>query len=211
MAFLIFLLCIVVSNVSIIWAVTRYYKKTPVNNKAKQNEQAENKVIEDKEPIKKTGSLTAFAIITLFLSIVFFGLGVFSPLLSVSWQGCFGFGAYDSSIFGIIKKSFHFEDWFLAIVILVFTVVAPITRYVELTMRILQNKTKNILQSIYAWNILDVLLAALLFLNPTKYIYSTTVSTVTGLKIGVIFILTAIMFRTLTMVLITKNKTDKVE
>ncbi|MDR1973611.1 MAG: paraquat-inducible protein A, partial [Bacteroidales bacterium] len=101
-------------------------------------------------------------IVTLIFSIVFFGLGVCFPLLSTHKQLIFIKFDYDEiNLLDSIAMFFDDREYFLAAVILIFTFILPILKYIELTIRILRNKTTKILQNLDKWNMIDVFLVAL--------------------------------------------------
>jgi uncharacterized paraquat-inducible protein A len=135
---------------------------------------------------------------SLALSIVFFALGMYFPLLSTHKQVVFAFGYKEINIFRSITLFFESREYFLAGVILVFTIILPVTEYIGLIIRIFKNKVLKILQHLDKWNMLDVFLVALLLLN---FKMNSNII-VMHLKIGTTFIALAVIFRILTVVLI---------
>ena len=150
---------------------------------------------------KKTQKATGIA--TLTLSIVFFGLGIYFPLLSTHKQLIFSFSYQEINIFQSIAMFFESKEYFLGSVILVFTVILPVMEYIRLIFIIILNKKSSIkLRHLDKWNMLDVFLVALLLLNfkmNSNFI-------VMQLKIGTTFIAMAVIFRILTISLVTKNE-----
>ena len=151
-------------------------------------------------------SRKATGIITLALSIVFFGLGVYFPLLSTKTRVLGINWSYQAlNLFDSIMMFFKSKEYFLASVILVFTFIMPVIKYIELIFRIVLNKeSSKMRQHLDKWNMLDVFLVALLLLNfkmNSNFI-------VMELRIGTTFIALAVIFRILAINLIT-NKTDK--
>ena len=148
----------------------------------------------------ETKKVTGIA--TLTLSIVFFGLGIYFPLLSTHKQLIFRFSYQEINIFQSIAMFFESKEYFLGSVILVFTVVMPIIEYIRLIfITILNKKNSNKLRHIDKWNMLDVFLVSLLLLNfkmNSNFI-------VMQLKIGTTFIALAVIFRILTISLVTNN------
>jgi len=148
----------------------------------------------------KTKKVTGIA--TLTLSIVFFGLGIYFPLLSTHKQLIFKFSYQEINIFQSIAMFFESKEYFLGSVILVFTVVIPVIEYIRLIfITILNKKSSNKLRHIDKWNMLDVFLVALLLLN----FKMNSNFLVMQLKIGTTFIALAVIFRILTISLVTNN------
>jgi len=144
----------------------------------------------------------ALGITTLVLSIAFFVLGVYLPLLSTKTR-LLGINlSYEEvTLFDSVSMFFKNQEYFLAGVILVFTFILPIFKYIELIIRVAKNKTSKILQNLDKWNMLDVFLVALLILN---FKMSSNI-VVMELRIGTTFIALAVIFRILAMSLIRKK------
>ncbi|MDR2129746.1 MAG: paraquat-inducible protein A [Odoribacteraceae bacterium] len=149
---------------------------------------------------KKTLGLFAFA-----LSVAFFALGMYFPLLSTHKQIVFKFGYEEITVFDSVQLFFTEREYFLAIVILLFTFIIPVLKYVELTIRISRGKTSKTLQNLDKWNMLDVFLVALLLVN--FKIQSNIM--VMQLKIGTTFIALAVIFRILTITCIANDNKPK--
>ena len=148
----------------------------------------------------ETKKVTGIA--TLTLSIVFFGLGIYFPLLSTHKQLIFKFSYQEINIFQSIVMFFESKEYFLGSVILVFTVVIPVIEYIRLIfITILNKKSSNKLRYLDKWNMLDVFLVALLLLN----FKMNSNFLVMQLKIGTTFIALAVIFRILTISLVTNN------
>ena len=139
---------------------------------------------------------------TLAISLVFFGLGLYFPLFSTATKVVFKFNSNDVNLFDSIKFFFDNGEYILAIVILVFTFITPSLKYIELMIRVLRNTTAKIPQSLDKWNMLDVFLVALLLLN---FKMNSNII-VMELKIGTTFIALAVIFRIMSVSLITKKQ-----
>ena len=143
--------------------------------------------------------------VTLVLSIAFFCLGVYFPLLSTKTKILGINWSYQAmNLFDTIRMFFQNKEYFLASVILTFTFILPIVEYVNLIFRKLFHKRGKFLQHLDKWNMLDVFLVALLLLNfkmNSNFI-------VMELKVGTTFIALAVIFRILTIILIPKNNSD---
>ena len=144
----------------------------------------------------------ALGITTLVLSIAFFVLGVYFPLLSTKTR-LLGINlSYEEvTLFDSVSMFFKNQEYFLAGVILVFTFILPVFKYIELIIRVAKNKTSKMLQNLDKWNMLDVFLVALLILN---FKMSSNI-VVMELRIGTTFIALAVIFRMLAMNLIRKK------
>ena len=140
--------------------------------------------------------------VTLVLSIAFFCLGLYFPLLSTKTKVLGINWSYQAiSLFDTIRMFFQNKEYFLAGVILAFTFILPIAEYINLIFRKLFHKRGKFLQHLDKWNMLDVFLVALLLLNfkmNSNFI-------VMELKVGTTFIALAVIFRILTIMLIPKN------
>lgn len=140
---------------------------------------------------------------SLTLSIAFFVLGMYFPILSTHTKIVFKFDYEEINIFDSVKMFSESKDYFLAGVILIFTFIIPLVKYIELIIRILRNRTSKTLQYWDKWNMLDVFLVALLLLN---FKMQSKVM-VMDLKIGTTFIALSVIFRILTINL-TTNKPE---
>jgi paraquat-inducible protein A len=112
------------------------------------------------------------ALITLLVSAMFFGLGFMYPLL----QTGYGFGPiaiYQEKIYLFSSFSYFFSkgEIFIGLLLLFFTIIFPIIKYLFLVWTILgygfpRDKTINtILEIINKWSMLDVFVVAILILN----------------------------------------------
>ena len=149
-------------------------------------------------------SRKAIGIVTLTLSILFFGLGVYFPLLSTKTQVLgINLNYQALNLFDSIRLFFKDKEYFLAGIILVFTFIIPATKYIELIFRTISNKeSSKATQHLDKWNMLDVFLVALLLLNfkmNSNFI-------VMELRMGTTFIALAVIFRILTITLIQNRK-----
>jgi paraquat-inducible protein A len=133
---------------------------------------------------------------TLIFSIVFFAMGMYFPLLSTHKQIIFKFNYTEISVFQSITMFWEDKEYFLAAIILLFTFIIPVIKYIELIFRTISNKesTKTI-QNLDKWNMLDVFLVALLLLN---FKMNSNII-VMQLKIGTTFIALSVIFRILTI------------
>ncbi|MDR1222570.1 MAG: paraquat-inducible protein A [Tannerella sp.] len=146
------------------------------------------------------------SIITLALSILFFAMGVYFPLLSTKQQVLGVVLKYrEVNLFDSIILFFGDREYLLAGIILIFTFLFPVLKYIELIIRTVLNKTNNVLQHLDKWNMLDVFLVALLLLN---FKMNSSII-VMQLMAGTTFIALAVIFRILTISLLTNKSIEK--
>ncbi|MBL4746254.1 MAG: paraquat-inducible protein A [Flavobacteriaceae bacterium] len=148
---------------------------------------------------------------SLILSIVFFALGMWFPLFTTKNE-VLGFVVKFQEIRLMDSVVFFYEDgdYILSTIILLFTIILPVIKFIELFNRIFQfftfsPKTKEVLGKIDKWSMLDVFLVALLLLNfklNSNFI-------VTKLAVGTTFIALSIVVRMLTTTLIDFNHENK--
>ena len=142
-------------------------------------------------------------IMFLTLSILFFGLGVHFPLLSTKTRILGINWSYEAlNLFDSISFFFKSKEYLLATIILVFTFIIPASKYIELIFRLIQNKVGTISQHLDKWNMLDVFLVALLLLN---FKMNSNII-VMELRIGTTFISLAVIFRIITISIISNIK-----
>lgn len=104
-------------------------------------------------------------IIIFLASVVFFVLGIVTPILStkvhVIWMD---FKKTNVSLIDSVVLFYESKDYFLSAIILLFTFVFPIAKYIEIIVRLVTgNMRKNVLFD--KWNMLDVFIVALLLVN----------------------------------------------
>jgi uncharacterized paraquat-inducible protein A len=141
--------------------------------------------------------------IALLFSITFFVLGLCFPLLSTKQQILGIVLDYkEMNLFDSIVLFVQDKEFLLAAIILIFTFLFPVFKYIDLIIRVLKRKTPKSLPHLDKWNMLDVFLVALLLLN---FKMNSNII-VMQLKIGTTFIALSVIFRILTIQLITNNK-----
>lgn len=149
------------------------------------------------------------ALSTLFYSgsLIFYGLGLYFPIFSSS-TSLLGFTLQRESY--RLTDSIHYflehEDLFLAMVILVFTLVFPVLKYVDLGVRLFSPNTFShkfiqILKHLDKWSMIDVFLVALLILN---FKLDTSMISM-ELQMGTTFIAISVVLRILASHFIDKN------
>lgn len=141
-------------------------------------------------------------VIFLILSITFFVLGVIFPLLSTKHQ-IMGIvlDYHKINLFDSIMIFFNNKEYLLATVIFVFTFLFPVLKFVELTFACIKNKNIKLMGHLDKWSMLDVFLVALLLLN---FKMDSNII-VMQLRIGTSFIALSVIFRILTITLITNQ------
>lgn len=107
----------------------------------------------------------------LFSSIVLFGLGLYFPILATKSQILGIVLDYkEIRLFDSVTLFYRDHEYFLAAIILLFTIVLPILKFAELMISnfskiTITKKSKYILKLLDKWSMLDVFLVALLLLN----------------------------------------------
>lgn len=145
-----------------------------------------------------------FPAVALTASAVFFIMGLIYPILS-SKTSILGLTLEEESLrlTDSIKYFWEEGDVFLAGVILTFTIIFPIVKYLDLSIRLaapnaLPKKLVQILKDLDKWSMLDVFLVALLILN---FKLDTSMITM-KLQVGTSFIALSVVFRMLSSYLI---------
>lgn len=152
------------------------------------------------------------AAIVLFFSIACFGLGLLFPILSTKQQVLGIVLKYQEvRLFDSVCIFYKERDYFLSFVIFIFTILFPVIKYIDLTIRFMGKKLRyekigHVLQQLDKWSMLDVFLVALLLLN---FKMDSNII-VMQLKLGTTFIALAVIFRILTISLIANYKNNKI-
>ncbi len=142
---------------------------------------------------------TSLASLFYTTSLIFYGLGLYFPILS-SRTSILGITIEKKSLRLIDSVEYFYEnnDLFLALVILIFTIVFPLLKYVDLALRLfspkaLPQRLVQTLSNLDKWSMIDVFLVALLILN-----FKLTTSFISmELKLGTTFIALSVVFRML--------------
>ena len=137
--------------------------------------------------------------IVLTASAVFYILGLCYPLMSTSYQ-VWGFSLHtqEVTLFDSVRMFWEDGDYLIASIILVFTFILPVLKYIELALRIASGRQFLRLQSVDKWNMIDVFLVAMLLLNfkmNSKFI-------VMRLEMGTNFIALAVLTRLAAIMLV---------
>ena len=132
------------------------------------------------------------AIGVLLTSVTLFCLGVSFPVLSnhIEVFG-FGFSKEEINLFDSVVLFYESKDYFVALIILLFTFVLPAAKYIELTVRLITRRKAKPKINLDKWNMLDVFLVALLLLN----FKMNSSLIVMELQIGTLFIALAVLTR----------------
>ncbi len=139
------------------------------------------------------------SIIILLVSLVFYILGIYFPLLATKSKAfSIVFKYTEVRLFDSIRLFMDEKDYLLALIIFVFTFLFPVVKYITLFIEILKPKllsvnTTNFLHKLDKWSMIDVFLVALLLLN--FKLNSSFI--VMGIKIGTHFIALSVVFRML--------------
>lgn len=160
----------------------------------------------------KTGQKEKYiAAVVLLGSVVLFVLGLVFPLLATKKE-LFGILLDYQNIRLLDSVSIFIEggDIFLGLVILMFTFIFPVLKYMDLGVRLIRYsaipaKLSSMLKLLDRWSMLDVFLVALLLLNAKMD--STII--VMDLKIGTTFLAISIVLRMIASELIVRGNTEK--
>ena len=142
----------------------------------------------------------------LLASIVLYILGLSYPLMSTKYQVMgFQIRSQEVTLFDSVRMFWQSSDYLIAGIILVFTFIFPILKYVELVLRLATGKPFLKLQSVDKWNMIDVFLVAMLLLNfkmNSRFI-------VMRLEMGTNFIALAVLTRLATILLLDRAAIHK--
>ncbi|MEP2936367.1 MAG: paraquat-inducible protein A [Gilvibacter sp.] len=151
--------------------------------------------------------LDLFAAMALTASAIFYILGLVYPII-FSKTAIFGFTLEEEymRLTDSIRYFWEQDDVFLAMVILIFTIVFPIIKYLDLSIRLiapnlLPKKLVTILKDLDKWSMLDVFLVALLILN---FKFDTSMVKM-ELEVGTTFIAVSVVLRMVASYLISKT------
>lgn len=144
-----------------------------------------------------------------FVSTLCFGLGMYFPIL-VSQYRVLGvhFSKKSVNIFDSVELFFDTGDYLIAGIILLFTFVFPVVKYLELLHKLIVWKqeengpTRWWLQNMDKWNMLDVFVVALLLLN----FKMQDGLLVMEMSLGSLFIALSVVTRIITIIIITNSK-----
>ncbi len=141
-------------------------------------------------------------------SIACYTAGVFYPIMSTKYQVVgLTLKTQDINLLDSIKLFFESGDYLLALIILVFTLVFPILKYIELLLGITCKKIhlKKAIE-LDKWNMLDVFIVAMLLLN----FKMNSSFIVMELRIGTTFLAISVILRILLGALMHKTKESAV-
>ena len=154
--------------------------------------------------------LDLFAAMALTGSAIFYIMGLVYPII-FSKTSILGFTLEEEymRLTDSIKFFWEQEDIFLAMVILVFTIVFPIVKYLDLSIRLiapkaLPRKLVQILKDLDKWSMLDVFLVALLILN---FKFDTSMVKM-ELEVGTTYIALSVVLRMISSYLIGRIRTS---
>jgi uncharacterized paraquat-inducible protein A len=132
-------------------------------------------------------------------SVTFYILGLIYPLMSTQYQLLnIPLRSQQVTLFDSVRMFWNDSEYLIASIILVFTFIFPILKYIELALRLGTGKQFAKLQSVDKWNMIDVFLVAMLLLNfkmNSRFI-------VMRLEMGTNFIALAVLTRLVTILLI---------
>lgn len=147
----------------------------------------------------RIAALVAFAI-----ALLFFVLGLSYPIMTTTTKLLsFSLSSHAVYLFDSISMFYQEGEWFLAAIILIFTILLPSIKFIELFNRIIPFKTisktlSHFLHAIDKWSMLDVFLVALLLLNFKMSSYFVGME----IEIGTTFLAISIIARMIAIVLV---------
>lgn len=112
------------------------------------------------------GKIRIFRVLLLMGSIISYIFGMMYPIMSTKYK-LVGISLKSSEVNLLDSVVIFYEsgDLLIAGIILIFTVVFPVLKYLELSMDILFNKRMRHAVDLDKWNMLDVFIVAMLLLN----------------------------------------------
>jgi len=148
------------------------------------------------------------AYLLLVTSLTFFILGLYYPIIATKHQ-VLGFTLQykELRLIDSVKMFYESSDFLLANIIFIFTIIFPIIKYLELSIRIKTQKKSTFLSKLDKWSMIDVFLVALLLLN---FKMDSNVI-VMKLKLGTQFIAISVILRMITASIITVKETKTVK
>lgn len=144
----------------------------------------------------------------LLLSISFFVLGLAYPIITTKQQILGITLNYEKVwLFTSIKFFFRENEYFLGIIILVFTFIFPVIKYLDIINRTynivyVNSKISSILAITDKWSMLDVFIVALILLN---FKMDSNII-VMKIRIGTTFLALSILMRLILSIINSKNK-----
>ncbi|MEM1220605.1 MAG: paraquat-inducible protein A [Bacteroidota bacterium] len=126
-----------------------------------------------------------------FAAAVFFGLGLWYPIMSS--RLFFKFDRPDIYLWSSIQSFYQTDDWFLASLLLVFTFLLPILKWIYLGWSIWRGSSQGRLQwwleIINKWAMLDVFVVAVILVN----LKLSSLVIVTSLEAGVTYFAVSVL------------------
>ena len=133
------------------------------------------------------------------LSVTFYVLGLCYPLMSTKYQVLnIPLKHQDVTLFDSVRMFWGDSEYLIASIILVFTFILPVLKYIELSLTLTTGRQFLKLRSVDKWNMIDVFLVAMLLLNfkmNSRFI-------VMRLEWGTNFIALAVLTRLVTILLV---------
>ena len=102
----------------------------------------------------------------LVVSVTFYVLGLVYPLMSTKYQVLgIQLRHQEVTLFDSVRMFWESSEYLVASIILVFTFILPVLKYIELGLRLATGRQFLRLRSVDKWNMIDVFLVAMLLLN----------------------------------------------
>lgn len=115
---------------------------------------------------KRLTPRTLAAAALLVVSVTFYVLGLVYPLMSTKYQVLgIQLRHQEVTLFDSVRMFWESSEYLVASIILVFTFILPVLKYIELGLRLATGRQFLRLRSVDKWNMIDVFLVAMLLLN----------------------------------------------
>lgn len=115
---------------------------------------------------KRLTPRTLAAAALLVASVTFYVLGLVYPLMSTRYQVLgIQLKHQEVTLFDSVRMFWESSEYLVASIILVFTFILPVLKYIELGLRLATGRQFLRLRSVDKWNMIDVFLVAMLLLN----------------------------------------------
>lgn len=120
--------------------------------------------LKEYKPFNKKKNI--FAAILLLLSVTLYVLGIIEPLMTTKYQIIgIKLKSQDVTLFDSIRMFWDSSEYLIASIIFVFTFILPISKYIEMGVRLFTGRNFPLWQGVDKWNMIDVFLVAMLLLN----------------------------------------------
>lgn len=140
------------------------------------------------------GKLKVIQILLLMGSIIFYVLGIVYPIMATKYSLIgISLKTQEVNLLDSVRIFYESGDFLIALIILVFTVVFPILKYLELILSLFFDRHFKFSSDLDKWNMIDVFIVAMLLLN----FKMNSSFIVMELRVGTTFLAISVIFRIL--------------